>query len=179
MIINEIFEESIHKNYNSFILREAVRAVIIKKNNILLVHSNKGDYKFPGGGLEENESHSEGLIREVREETGYINCKVKDKFGIMIERKVDVHDNNTLFQMTSHYYLCELTNEDRIPQQLDDYESLQEFTPTWVSFEEAIKQNENLMNQFEKNIWLKRETFVLKELKKFITKQIINKKSCP
>ncbi|MFJ7826693.1 NUDIX hydrolase [Psychrobacillus sp. NPDC096623] len=147
--------------------REAIRAIIFQKNNILLVRSNKGDYKFPGGGGECNESHSECLIREVAEETGYINCIIKDKLGSVIEKKLDEFDNNALFQMTSHYYLCELMNDKRIAQQLDDYESAQEFRPEWVSLNDAIAQNEKIMNSLdsEKNSWIKREIFVLKELK--------------
>jgi 8-oxo-dGTP pyrophosphatase MutT (NUDIX family) len=153
-------------SYNSTITREAVRSIFINGNKILLVQSNKGDYKFAGGGLEGNENHSEGLIREVREETGYVNCLVKEKIGIVIERKEDNIDKNTIFQMTSHYYLCELINEDKISQQLDEYESAQNFTPKWVSFDTAIKQNETIIKQLKKNNWLHRETFVLKELRK-------------
>jgi 8-oxo-dGTP pyrophosphatase MutT (NUDIX family) len=166
---NKILEEPKIKNCKSAAQREAVRAIIITNNNILLVHSNRGDYKFPGGGVEENESHAEGLIREVREETGYINCIVKDKVGIVIERKFDEYDNNVLFQMTSHYYLCELTDEEKITQQLDEYEYILDFTPKWVSLDDAILQNESLIKQFEKNSWLKRETFVLKEVKKYVS----------
>ncbi|MEK5038658.1 GNAT family N-acetyltransferase [Sporosarcina sp. FSL K6-3457] len=81
--------------------REAIRAVIIRKNKILLLHTNKGDYKFPGGGVEGQESHSECLIREVAEETGYINFIIKDKLGSVIERKFDEYDSTALFQMTS------------------------------------------------------------------------------
>jgi len=37
-----------------------------------MVRSQKyGEYKFPGGGIERNETHAEALIREVMEETGY------------------------------------------------------------------------------------------------------------
>ena len=168
MNFNKILEETKKKNFKSTIRREAVRAIIITNNNILLVQSNKGDYKFPGGGLEENESDSIGLLREVREETGYINCVVKDKVGIVIERKVDEYDSNVLFQMTSHYYLCQLSNEEKVTQQLDEYESKLDFTPKWVSLDDAIKQNDNLIKEFDKNSWLKRETFVLKDLKKII-----------
>lgn len=148
--------------------REAIRAIILQKNKILLVHTNKGDYKFPGGGVEGNESHSDCLIREVAEETGYINCIIKDKLGSVIEKKLDEYDNNALFQMTSHYYLCELLNDKRITQQLDDYEFAQEFSPKWVSINDAIEQNEKMINSFEleKNGWLEREIFVLKKLKK-------------
>ncbi|OYD57777.1 NUDIX hydrolase [Fictibacillus aquaticus] len=138
----------------------------MSNNKILLVQSNRGDYKFPGGGVEENEDHSEGLKREIREETGYINCAVNKKAGIVIERRMDEFNENVLFQMTSHYYLCELTSEDKIHQQLDDYESELDFTPKWVNLDDAIQQNESLTGQIKKNSWLNRETFVLKEIQK-------------
>ena len=162
---NKIIEEPKIKNLKSTIYREAVRAIIFNNDHILLVQSNRGDYKFPGGGLEDNETHYSGLLREVQEETGYINCMVNDKVGIVIERKVDEFDHNALFQMTSHYYLCKLTNEEKISQKLDDYESRLDFTAKWVSLDDAIKQNENLIKESRKNSWLERETFVLKKLK--------------
>jgi hypothetical protein len=67
--------------------------------------------------------------------------------------------------MNSHYYLCELINDEKIAQQLDDYESAQEFNPEWILLDESIEQNEKCMNSFEKNPWVKREIFVLKEIK--------------
>jgi hypothetical protein len=101
----------------------------------------------------------------VREETGYVNSLVKDKVGIVIERKMDEYEDHTLFQMTSHYYLCELATDEKVTQQLDDYEAKMDFTAKWVTLEEAIIQNESLINNLEKNSWLKRETFVLKHIK--------------
>ncbi|MRH43560.1 NUDIX domain-containing protein [Aquibacillus halophilus] len=146
--------------------RKAVRAVITQNNKVLLVQSNKGDYKLPGGGIEEGESDSGGLIREVGEETGYINIIVKDKIGSVIERKIDAYDSNALFQMTSYYYFCELASEQRVNQKLDNYELEQEFTPKWVSLDDAIHQNEKMLIQNSKNKWIERENYVLKELKK-------------
>ncbi|CAM3812242.1 NUDIX hydrolase [Mesobacillus thioparans] len=151
--------------------RVAVRAIIMVNNHILMVQSNKGDYKFPGGGLENNETLEDCLKREVREETGYINCLVKDKVGTVIERNMDEYEKHALFQMTSHYYLCELTTNEKEPQQLDDYEAKLEFTAKWVSLKEAIDQNERLIEKHERNSWLKRETFVLKELEKKLWEQ--------
>lgn len=146
--------------------RVAIRAIIVQKGKILLVHSNKGDYKFPGGGVEGNESDSECLIREVAEETGYINCVIKDKLGSVMERKLDEYEDDILFEIISHYYFCELINDKQIAQQLDDYESAQEFSPEWVSLNDAIVQNEKVMNSFdiEKNGWLQREIYVLQKL---------------
>ena len=52
-------------------VRTAIRGIIVKDDNILLIRTSKGDLKFPGGGLEGNEMYEEALIREIREETGY------------------------------------------------------------------------------------------------------------
>jgi hypothetical protein len=87
--------------------------------------------------------------------------------GVVIERHCDDYDKEAIFQMNSHYYLCELTGEV-VAQQLDDYEFDQEYTPKWVDLDDAIQQNEKMINQYEENVWIHRENFVLKELKKIM-----------
>ncbi len=159
------------KNPKSIIQRHAVKAIIIHENKILLIQTNKGDFKFPGGGVEENENHIEALLREVREETGYINFIVKDFFGIVIERKIDKFKSDHLFQMNSYYYICALKNKETVHQELDAYETLQEFKPKWVNLEDAIKQNETLFTYPGMNNWLKRETLVLNEVKELAIKR--------
>jgi 8-oxo-dGTP pyrophosphatase MutT (NUDIX family) len=154
--------------------REAVRAIIVENKQILLVQSNKGDYKFPGGGLDDKESQKECLKLEVREETGYLHCLVKSKVGTVVERKTDEFEENALFEMTSHYYVCELATKEKEGQQLNEYEAILDFTPKWVTIDDAIIQNETLIAKFEQNGWLKRETLVLKQLKTsslFVNKQ--------
>jgi 8-oxo-dGTP pyrophosphatase MutT (NUDIX family) len=152
-------------HYKNTVERIAVRAVIMKNNHILLVQSNRGDFKFPGGGVEKNETQEEGLIREVKEETGYTHCVIMDKIGTIIERNKDEFEEDALFQMISHYFLCDLVSEAKDELQLDEYEAVLEFTPKWVTLEEAITKNESLISEFEQNSWLKRETYVLKQLK--------------
>ena len=44
--------------------RTAVRAIIFNENKLLMVKSNLGDYKLPGGGVEKGESHEEAIKRE-------------------------------------------------------------------------------------------------------------------
>ncbi|MBS8263890.1 NUDIX domain-containing protein [Mesobacillus boroniphilus] len=173
MNFNMIVDEPIQKNFERTIERIAVRAIIMANNRILLVQSNRGDFKFPGGGLEINESHEECLKREVREETGYIHCIVNNKFGTVIERRMDEYITNAVFQMTSHYYLCKLATEEKLAQQLDEYEAILDFTPKWVSLEDAINQNEKLIERYEQNSWLKRETFVLRQLEDMLNKECI------
>lgn len=66
------------------ISRAAVRAVILDGDQILLVYSPVNhDYKFPGGGVEEDENHVEALSREIREECGLILEKVQGEFGLV------------------------------------------------------------------------------------------------
>jgi 8-oxo-dGTP pyrophosphatase MutT (NUDIX family) len=109
---------------------------------------------------------SAALIREVAEETGFIHCVLKEPLGIVTQRYMDIYEEDTLFEMTSHYFHCELLDRDKIPQQLEEYESELEMTPRWVTLEEAIDGNELLMDKFENNRWIIRENFVLGELKK-------------
>ncbi|GAM12162.1 NUDIX domain-containing protein [Mesobacillus selenatarsenatis] len=173
MNFDMIIEDPLQANVERTIERVAIRAIIMSNNRILLVHSSRGDFKFPGGGLEENESHEECLIREVREETGYIHCTVNDKVGTVTERKMDEYIDNALFEMTSHYYLCELASVEKTAQQLEGYEAELNFTPKWVTLEEAIKQNESLIERYEQNGWLRRETFVLKQLENMLIEECI------
>ncbi|MGD6774873.1 NUDIX hydrolase [Sutcliffiella horikoshii] len=147
-------------------VREAVRAIVIKDGHILMVHSNKGDFKFPGGGVESGETHSEALIREVLEETGYVNTVVGDKFGVYLERREDVFDQSLLFEMNSHYYFCECLGEP-VAQQLEGYEIEQGFTAKWITIEEAISQNERAQKLSGHNGWIERETYVLHKILQF------------
>ena len=52
--------------------RPSVRGIIFDdKGNIAMIYSQKYHfYKFPGGGIEGNETHLETLAREIKEETG-------------------------------------------------------------------------------------------------------------
>jgi ADP-ribose pyrophosphatase YjhB (NUDIX family) len=56
--------------------RLAVGAVVVDRGRVLLVRRGnsplKGHWSLPGGALELGESLREGLVREVREETGLI-----------------------------------------------------------------------------------------------------------
>ena len=165
MLFNYVFGlQEVNKEKLSVNYREAVRAIIMQNNNILMVHCNKGDYKFPGGGVNTKESHEEALKREVREETGYIVSDVKKKIGVAIERNLDELKKETVFEMTSHYYLCEISDEQTL-QELDHYEAELDFKPVWIHVDKAILENEEVLKNKDKNRWVYREVNVLKALK--------------
>ncbi|WP_281821029.1 NUDIX domain-containing protein, partial [Eisenbergiella massiliensis] len=50
--------------------KNAVRAIIIKNGLFAMQLGNSGEYKIPGGTVEEGESFEQALLREIREETG-------------------------------------------------------------------------------------------------------------
>src|SRR5690606_22420041 len=168
MEFHKVIEEQNNSNYAYLNERVAVRSVIYIKDRVLLVYSNKGYYKFPGGGVEPEESYEAALIREIREETGYVNGQVKHKMGTVIERRIDEYDSNALFQMTSHYYLCELIDEYKVNQELDDYEHAEQFTPVWINPEKAARQNQIKIDELEQNSFRVRENYVLEELNQFM-----------
>lgn len=168
--VHKMFEFSFGiQNSETFlkkITREAVRAVIIRDNQLLMIHTNKGDYKFPGGGINPEERMEDALIREVEEESGYKVHKVGERIGNIIESHRDQFVEDAIFEMKSSYYLCEISDE-YMGQHLDPYEEEQEFKVAWISMEEAICNNEKLLEQSEdRNSWVLRETMALKEIKR-------------
>jgi len=144
--------------------RKALRGIALKEGKVLLLSNLRGDYKFPGGGLESFETDEEALKREVKEETGYEVKAVGRFFGRALERKKDAFQEDTVFEMESLYYFCEV-EEEKGAQHLDDYERALGFRPHWVTPEEAMEKN-LLVPQEESahNLWVKRETAVLKHL---------------
>ena len=66
--------------------RLASRAIILKGEDILLLYTKRyHDFSLPGGGIEANETHHDGLIRELKEETGARNITNIEPFGLYEE----------------------------------------------------------------------------------------------
>ena len=52
-------------------IRNSSRCITIKNGKVAMIHSLKYNYyKFPGGGIEQDETKEEALIRETLEEAG-------------------------------------------------------------------------------------------------------------
>ena len=84
-------------------LTHVVAAIIIKDNKFFIAKRAKGKhledmYEFPGGKLLENETHEEGLKREIKEELN-IEINVKNKIG-----EENFKDN--VINVKIHYYIC-------------------------------------------------------------------------
>ena len=156
------------KNYDKdgkVFKRPSARAIIIKNKTIYMIHSLKYDYyKFPGGGIEKDESNIDALIRETVEEAGLIVIKDSIKeYGYVhrIQKAKDIR--YSIFLQDNYYYLCEV--EDKIiNQKLDDYENYEKFTLELVDPMIAINTNKNISNDPFKNSMKEREAKVLEML---------------
>ena len=121
-----------------------VAAIIIKDNKIFICQrgpgrSLAGYYEFPGGKIENGETHQQALIREIKEE---LKSEISvDKYFMTVE-----HDYET-FHLTMHTYLCTLLSGELIlsehankawcfPNELEKYE----FAPADKPIIDKLKQ---------------------------------------
>ena len=147
--------------------RQAVRAVILRGNTLLMVYSTHvGDYKFPGGGIQFNETHIQALEREVLEEAGAVVTGIGELIGEVSELDRAIEPGYELFKMVSYYYTVSIADELK-PQHLDEYEKELGFTPIWVEIDEAIRVNNDILMNPELKMpgWTRRELYALKEIK--------------
>ena len=110
--------------------RIGCRAVIIRENMILLSHETvSGWYLIPGGGMEDNETPEDCVVREAEEETGLIIRPVK--------QFLTLHEFYEEYRYTSHYYVCEVTGEGKM--NLTDAEKDRGLVPEWIPLEDAVR----------------------------------------
>lgn len=159
-----LFEEFIGVNPESvdvLAARHTVKGISIHDNKILLLESNRGDYTFPGGGIERDESHHDALAREIIEETGYTCERISTNIGQIILRRKDIFDNSKMYELISHYYLFK-TSISQTNLQLGSRERYLGLKPVWIDIDEAIQKNkEYLDNKSTIKFWINQELFVL------------------
>ncbi len=84
-----------------------VRAGVFRDNEVLLVkESTDGNWSLPGGWADEQESPSESIVREVREESGYEVRVVK--LAALKDRSLHPYTPRRLEHIYKLFFLCEL-----------------------------------------------------------------------
>ncbi len=151
-----------YKDYDKCIRtyeRNAVRAIIRKGNDIAMVKSDKeGYYKFPGGGMEENESRMEALIRETLEETGLsIIPETIKEYGFTTEKRKSTYDFDEVFIQNSYYYTAEVSDSISTLS-LDEYEKALGYHLEFIPLEIAYAANKELGKNYH-------SSFILREAK--------------
>lgn len=121
------------------------RGIIRKGELYLLIFDKSGYYVFPGGGKDEGEEPQETLIREMKEETGYVVVKDTIKHYITVfERRRGRYDD--ILEMDSYFYFCQVYDKEGA-KSLSAYEAEHEYENRWVTLEEAYKVNKEVLDR--------------------------------
>lgn len=146
-------------------VRHSARCITIRDGRAAMVHSLKYNYyKFPGGGIEPNETREEALIRETAEEAGLtVIPKSIREFGYVHRIQKNNFPDADLFIQDNFYYLCDVQPQAG-QQNLDDYEADEHFTLEWVAAGTAIDVNRNADHGTTDQNMLEREARVLEIL---------------
>ncbi|MFH1175586.1 MAG: NUDIX hydrolase [bacterium] len=116
-------------------------AIIVDgKGKVLLCHRTEHNFwALPGGGLEKGETPWEGVIREVKEETG---------LNVEVERLIDVsskpHEDNVGFT-----FLCKVSGGEIIP---DDFVDTVKFFSLECFPKNTSPRHVERINGFFKNV---------------------------
>jgi 8-oxo-dGTP pyrophosphatase MutT (NUDIX family) len=121
------------------------------------------NYKFPGGGIDPDESHHDALKRELLEETGFRIATINEPLGCIIERNPDKFQTDTLFEMTSYYFRCAVQGEQTSPA-LTDSKTALGLECRWVALQDAVTANKTAADASDTPFWNTRETWMLEYL---------------
>ena len=146
-------------------VRDSARSIIIRDGKVAMVHSLKYDYyKFPGGGIEAGESPVKAMIRETREEAGLVVIpETVREYGLVHRAQKSRSDPTEIFIQDNYYYLCDALN-DPVPQELDEYESGESYTPEFTDPHTAIAKNRSRIRSPYSRMMFDREARVLEML---------------
>lgn len=123
--------------------------VIFKEDKVLLVHQNGGNWSFPKGHVEENETEYETAIRETKEETN-VDVRIIDGFRKVITYSpkenvmkdvvlfIGVPISNDLIKQDCEIQELRYVSYDEAVELLDRYNDLKEVITEAFEFYKKI-----------------------------------------
>ncbi|MGD9954755.1 MAG: NUDIX hydrolase [Candidatus Nanopelagicales bacterium] len=124
------------------IRRLATRAVVLHGESLLLLRSRSGDYRFPGGGLDEGESLESNLARELLEECGARLLRVDEHLLTVVDER-PAREPGAVFAQESRFYRCDV-HDGLADVDHDLRERTLELEPVWVEVQVALESNRAL-----------------------------------
>lgn len=163
----DVYPENVITPEDKYITpRSATRVVIFDEdNNVALegfLTQEDGDlvYCMIGGGIDEDETVVEALIREASEEAG---CKLKNiqELGIVEERGIGTKEGDRFVQ-TNYCFVAEVDGE-KIASKFTADELARGYHCVWLPLDEAISRLKSQSTGF----MTRRTLFLLEEAKRF------------
>ena len=147
----------------SIFTRLATRSIATQGNDILLLYTERyEDYSLPGGGLDLGEDKVDGMVRELREETGANGIRNIKPFGAYEEYRPWYKTDYDVQHMISYCFTCDI-DKDLGTANLESYETNNGMKAVWINIHEAINHNKKTMaSSDKKGMSIERETFLLK-----------------
>ena len=147
--------ENYDEDMDEFV-RTAVRGIIFVGDKLFLIEDNKGEVKLPGGGQDAGESDADTLIREIREETGFIVIPETIRpFGYIEEKRKDLHEDK-IFRQFSRLYFCEVSDKCQETEFSDNEKRFGMRFKTYT-LDEAIAKNRAMLDDIGELAWNQRE----------------------
>lgn len=122
---------------SELIWRPAAYAIITRGDKIPLV-SERDSYHLPGGGVNLGEAPEDGVLREVKEETG-LDISNPRLVGSLSTFFTPTHKkslkNPPHVQSLLLYYLCDVSDGEISLEGLEEHEREYGLTPEWIATE--------------------------------------------
>ena len=116
----------------------AAGGLVMNDNKELLMIFRRGKWDLPKGKLDEGETIEQCAVREVGEETGLKNIKLKTFIGKTYHEYDDEHINNNVIKETHWYEMLAPGNQKLIPQTTEGIDSVE-----WVTENELQEKLDN------------------------------------
>lgn len=104
---------------------------IVVKDNKLLLSKQLGGYDLPGGGVDLGETLEDGVIREIKEETGLDVIDPKPA-GIASNFFQSTHADNRSYQSILIYFVCTLIGGTLSTDGFDEHEKGYAELAEWI-----------------------------------------------
>ena len=138
------------------IYRVAVRGIIIVEGKLLMIESDSGELKLPGGGLDDGEDDCQALVREVKEETGYdVIIHTIEPFGEIEEKRLSILEPK-LWHQISRLYFCKV-NPTKGQCKYTENEIKSGFRQVLYSIEDALEKSKRVLEKDGVQAWNQRE----------------------
>lgn len=133
--------------------KDSIVAIIHNPENnkyLTINWGDKGGRLFIGGTKKENESDLDCAIREIQEETGYINIKFIRK-TFPINHHYYAYNKNKAFSINATGLLFELENAQKVKTTLDEDEK-NNFKAEWISEDKIQEISDELHSTIYENL---------------------------